>query len=238
MSIVLINGGARGIGRAMVKAFCASGHSVAFTYKNSDSEANALSADTGALAIKADSASEADVKMAVETVVKNIGNVNILINNAAVSSFSLFTGITLEEWNRTFSVNVNGAFLYSKEVLPDMINAKYGRIINISSMWGITGSSCEVHYSATKAAIIGMTKALAKEVGPSNITVNCIAPGVIDTEMNKSLSREDMEALTSETPLMRIGTPEEVAAAALFLAGDNASFITGEVLNVNGGFLI
>ena len=238
MAIVLINGGARGIGRAMVKAFCASGHSVAFTYKKSDRESEELSRATGALAIKADSASEKDVRAAVKTVRDELGYVNILINNAAVSSFSLFTDITLEEWNRIFSVNVTGAFLYSKEVLSDMINNKMGRIINISSMWGITGSSCEVHYSATKAAIIGMTKALAKEVGPSNITVNCIAPGIIDTDMNKSLSREDVDSLVSETPLMRIGSAEEIADAALFLASDKASFITGEVLNVNGGFLI
>lgn len=238
MAIVLINGGARGIGRAMVELFAASGHSVAFTYKSSDEAAVALSASTGALAIKADSSCEQDVKMAVRTVEKELGFVNVLINNAAVSSFALFTDITLEEWNRTFSVNVNGAFLYSREVLAGMINAKFGRIINISSMWGITGSSCEVHYSATKAAIIGMTKALAKEVGPSGITVNCIAPGVVDTDMNKSLSHEDMDSLIEQTPLMRIGTPREVADAALFLASDNASFITGEVLNVNGGFLI
>lgn len=238
MAIVLINGGARGIGRAMVELFAASGHSVAFTYKSSDEAAVALSASTGALAIKADSSCEHDVKMAVRTVEKELGFVNVLINNAAVSSFALFTDITLEEWNRTFSVNVNGAFLYSREVLAGMINAKFGRIINISSMWGITGSSCEVHYSATKAAIIGMTKSLAKEVGPSGITVNCIAPGVVDTDMNKSLSREDMDSLIEQTPLMRIGTPREVADAALFLASDNASFITGEVLNVNGGFLI
>lgn len=238
MAIVLINGGARGIGRAMVELFAASGHSVAFTYKSSDEEAESLSDSTGALAIKADSACEQDVKRAVKTVEKEMGFVNVLINNAAVSSFSLFTDITLEEWNRFFSVNVNGVFLYSREVLASMIKAKFGRIINISSMWGITGSSCEVHYSATKAAIIGMTKALAKEVGPSGITVNCIAPGVIDTDMNKSLSCEDMNSLIEQTPLMRIGTPREVADAALFLASDSASFITGEVLNVNGGFLI
>lgn len=238
MAIVLINGGARGIGRAMVEAFSKCGHSVAFTYKNSDEAASELSKATGALAIKADSSSEEDVLRAVNTVAERLGNVNILINNAAISSFSLFTDITLEEWNKAFSVNVNGAFLYSKAVLPAMINEKQGRIINISSMWGITGSSCEVHYSATKAALIGMTKALAKEVGPSGITVNCIAPGVIDTDMNKALSDEDMAALSDETPLMRIGKPSEVADAALFLASDKASFITGEVLNVNGGFLI
>ena len=238
MAIVLINGGARGIGRAMVEAFSKCGHYVAFTYKSSDEAAAELSLATGALAIKADSSSEEEVIMAVNTVVERLGSVNILINNAAISSFSLFTDITLDEWNKTFSVNVNGAFLYSKAVLPAMIKEKQGRIINISSMWGITGSSCEVHYSATKAAIIGMTKALAKEVGPSGITVNCIAPGVIDTDMNRALTEEDMAALSDETPLMRIGKPTEVADAALFLASDKASFITGEVLNVNGGFLI
>jgi 3-oxoacyl-[acyl-carrier protein] reductase len=222
----------------MVEAFSKCGHSVAFTYKNSDEAASELSKATGALAIKADSSSEEDVLRAVNTIAERLGNVNILINNAAISSFSLFTDITLEEWNKAFSVNVNGAFLYSKAVLPAMIREKQGRIINISSMWGITGSSCEVHYSATKAALIGMTKALAKEVGPSGITVNCIAPGVIDTDMNKALSDEDMASLSDETPLMRIGKPSEVADAALFLASDKASFITGEVLNVNGGFLI
>jgi 3-oxoacyl-[acyl-carrier protein] reductase len=238
MKTVFITGGSRGIGRAMVKLFSERGYSVAFTYNSSECQANELSLLTGALAIKADSSSEKEVKNAVKIAKEKLGNVEILINNAAVSSFSLFTDITLEEWNKTFAVNVNGAFLYSRELLGDMINNKSGRIINVSSMWGITGSSCEVHYSATKAALIGMTKALAKEVGPSGITVNCIAPGVIDTEMNKSISEEDMDALKNETPLMRIGSPEEVAEAAFFLAGDGAAFITGAVINVNGGYFI
>ena len=238
MRTVLITGASRGIGRAMVKLFSERGYSVAFTYKKSDESARELSKETGALAIKADSSVEADVLFAVKTVESKLGNVEILINNAAVSSFSLFTDITLDEWREIFSVNVDGAFMYSKAVLPSMIAKKRGRIINISSVWGITGSSCEVHYSATKSAIIGMTKALAKELGPSGITVNCIAPGVIDTDMNSKLSREDMRQLSDETPLMRIGKPEEVASAALFLAGDDASFITGEVLNVSGGYVI
>ena len=238
MRTVLITGGSRGIGRAMVELFSKEGYRVAFTYKNSDDKANELSAMTGALAIKADSASEEDVKRAVREVIDKLGNPEILINNAAVSSFSLFTDISLSDWRNMFSVNVDGAFLYSREVIPAMIRNGGGRIINVSSMWGITGSSCEVNYSATKAALIGMTKALAKELGPSSITVNCIAPGVIDTEMNEALSSEDMAALKEETPLMRIGSPDEVAKAALFLASDGASFITGEVLNVNGGFLI
>lgn len=238
MKTVLITGGSRGIGRAMVELFSKEGYAVAFTYKSSQQKAEELSRLTGALAIQADSASEEDVKRAVREVEEKLGNPEILINNAAVSSFSLFTDISLSDWRNMFSVNVDGAFLYSRQVIPSMIRNGGGRIINVSSMWGITGSSCEVNYSATKAALIGMTKALAKELGPSAITVNCIAPGVINTEMNSALSAEDMQALTDETPLMRIGSPDEVARAALFLAGDSASFITGEVLNVNGGFLI
>ncbi len=238
MKNVLITGGTRGIGRAMVTLFCERGYSVAFTYKNSDEKAEELSSITGALAIKADSAKEDEVIRAVDKARSQIGDIDILINNAAVSSFSLFTDISYSEWNDIFSINVGGAFLYSKAVLPKMINKKQGRIINISSMWGITGSSCEVHYSASKAALIGMTRALAKEVGPSNITVNCIAPGVIDTDMNAALSDDDKAQLREETPLMRIGTPREVAEAAFFLASDGAAYITGAVLNVNGGYVI
>ncbi len=238
MSCVLINGGSRGIGASMVELFAKNGYSVAFTYKSSDERAKALAEKTGALAIKADSASEEDVTGAVKLVRERLGSVDVLINNAAISSFSLLSDISYEQWCEIFSVNVGGAFLYSKAVLPDMINKKQGRIINITSMWGITGSSCEVHYSATKAALIGFTKALAKEVGPSNICVNAIAPGLINTEMNKAISEEDKAVLIDETPLMRIGEPKDVAEAALFLASDAASFITGEVLNVNGGFLI
>lgn len=238
MSNVLIVGGSRGIGRAMVELFSERGYSVSFTYKNSICEAEALAEKTGAFAIKADSEIQNDILLAVRSAEDKMGSIDVLINNAAISSFSLFTDITLEEWNRIFSVNVSAPFLYCKAVLPQMIKKKHGRIINISSMWGITGSSCEVHYSSAKAALVGMTKALAKEVGPSGITVNCIAPGVIDTDMNKAISEEDMEVLKEETPLMRIGKPSEVAEAALFLAGEGAAFITGAVLNVNGGYVI
>ena len=238
MKVALITGGSRGIGRAMVEIFSEAGYLVAFTYNSSHSDATELAARTGALAIVADSANPEDVVRAVNTTEEKLGNVDILVNNAAVSSFSLFTDISLEAWRASFATNVDGAFLYSKLVLPSMIRNHSGRIINISSMWGQVGSSCEVHYSATKAALIGMTKALAKEVGPSGITVNCIAPGVIDTDMNAALSEEDMSALKEETPLMRIGSPREVASAALFLAGDDAAFITGAVINVNGGLVV
>ena len=238
MKTVLITGGSRGIGRAMVELFSQNGYSVAFTYKNSQKEALFLAEKTGALAIFADSESEKAIIAAAELAKDRLGGVDILINNAAVSSFSLFTDITLAEWNRMFAVNVSATFLYSRSVLPDMIAKKRGRIINISSVWGLVGSSCEVCYSATKAALIGMTKALAKELGPSGITVNAIAPGVIDTDMNKNLSESDISALAEETPLCRIGSADEVASAALYLASDAAGFITGEVLNVSGGFVI
>lgn len=238
MKTVLITGGSRGIGRAMVELFCSKGYSVAFTYKNSEKEAISLSDATGAYAIKADSASEADVIRAVSLAQERLGGIDCLINNAGVSSFSLFTDLTLKEWNECIAVNLTGAFLYSKAVIPGMVVKKQGRIINITSMWGIVGSSCEVHYSTAKAGLIGMTKALAKELGPSGITVNAIAPGVIATDMNVSLSKEDINALKEETPLMRIGIPSDVAEAALFLAGEGASFVTGEVMNLSGGFIV
>ena len=238
MRTVLITGGSRGIGAAMVRMFSERGYRVAFTYKNSAAAASLISEETGALAIRADSASEKDICNAVKTAEEKIGNVEILINNAAVSSFSLITDVSSDAWREMFSVNVDAAFLYSKSVLPSMIRNGFGRIINITSMWGLVGSSCEVCYSSTKAALIGFTKALAKEVGPSGITVNAIAPGLIDTDMNASLSEEDKAAVCEETPLMCIGKAEEIAEAAYFLASDGAAFITGDVMNVSGGFVV
>lgn len=238
MKTVLITGGSRGIGSELVRAFSKNGYNVAFTYKSSKCEAEKLADETGAIAIMADSRSEAEVISAVDKVIDAYGKIDCLINNAAISSFSLFTDITLDEWNDMLSVNLTGAFLYSKSVVSDMIARKNGRIINITSMWGLVGASCEVHYSAAKAGLIGMTKALAKELGPSGITVNAIAPGVINTDMNSKLTDEDREVLINDTPLMRIGNTGDIAEAALFLAGDGASFITGEVLNISGGYVI
>ena len=238
MKTVFVNGGSRGIGAAVVRAFAAAGYRVAFTYKSSEAAARALSDEVGALAIRADSAKEGEAVAAIEAARRALGDIEILVNSAAVSSFSLFTDLSSEEWHRHFSVNVDGPFYYIRAVLPSMIAKKYGRIVNISSMWGTVGASCEVHYSATKAALDGMTRALAKEVGPSGITVNAVAPGVIDTEMNAALDADARRALSEETPLSRLGTPEEVAAAVLFLAGEGAGFITGQVIGVNGGFVI
>jgi len=237
MKSVLITGGSRGIGKAMVELFSKNGYKVAFTYKNSDEAALELCRVTGAVGIKADSEREADITKAVKIAEEKNGDIDVLIKNAAVSSVSLITDVSLDEWNRIMNTSVTGAFLYSKGVLPKMINKKQGRIINITSMWGIVGASCEVHYSTAKAALIGFTKALAKEVGPSGITVNAIAPGVVRTEMNSAFSEDDIKALCDETPVGRIAEPEEIAKAALYLASDDASFITGEVLNISGGFI-
>ncbi len=238
MKTVLINGGSRGIGAELVRLFSERGYSVAFTYKSSTEAAERLAEETGAFAIKADSSSEVDVVFAVKSTLEKFGSIDCLVNNAAVSSFSLFTDISLALWNETLGVNLTGAFLYAREVSREMIKKKQGRIINISSMWGAVGASCEVHYSASKAGLLGLTRALAKELGPSGITVNAVVPGVIDTEMNKALSEDDKTALVDETPLMRIGSVRDVAEAVLFLASESASFITGECMNVSGGFAV
>ena len=174
----------------------------------------------------------------VKQIEGDLGQITVLVNNAGIAEQALFSDITEEMWDRMFGVNVKGAYNCTQAVLPHMIHNKYGRIINVSSMWGISGASCEVHYSASKAALIGFTKALAKEVGLSGITVNCVAPGVIATEMNGHLSEDIIEELKNETPLNRIGTPEDVAEAIFFLASDKASFITGQTLSVDGGFVV
>ena len=238
MKNILITGGSRGIGQAMVRKFAKEGYSVAFTYKSSVDAAEELVKETGALAIMADSASEKEIAAAVAKVGKALGGIDVLINNAGISSYSLLQDLTLSEWNECIAVNLTSAFLYSREVIPYMLKNHEGRIINITSIWGLVGASCEVHYSTAKAGLIGFTKALAKELGPSGITVNAIAPGVIETDMNAHLSGDDLKALEDETPVGRIGKADEIASAALYLANEGSSFITGEVLNVSGGIVI
>lgn len=234
---VLVTGGSRGIGRAIVERFHRAGVPVAFTYHTSERAAAALSEATGALAICADNADEEAVSAAVRLAEERFGRVRTLVNNAGISHVSLLTDMTAAEFRRLMDVHLTGAFLYCRAVLPSMIREKCGRIINISSMWGVTGASCEVAYSAAKAGLIGLTRALAQEVGPSGITVNAIAPGVIETDMNRALSAEDKAVLCEQTPLCRMGRPEEIADAVAFLASDAASFMTGAVLNISGGFI-
>ena len=231
---VLITGGSRGIGAQCARVFAEDGWEVYINYNKSEEKALALAAQIGATAVKADVSDFTDcVKMLEIT-----GGLDLLVCNAGISQQKLFTKTTPADWRNIFSVNVDGVFNCCRAATPYMVYNKRGSIITISSMWGQVGASCEVAYSASKAAVIGFTKALAKELGPSNIRVNCIAPGVIDTEMNSHLSKDDMAVLADETPLCRIGTADEVAKTALFLASDSASFITGQVIGVNGGMII
>ena len=174
----------------------------------------------------------------MENVLKSFKSIDVLVNNAGVSLTKLITDTTLIEWDKVFDVNVKSAYLITNKVLKGMISKQYGKIINVSSMWGLVGSSMEVCYSASKASLIGFTKALAKEVGPSNINVNCVCPGVIDTPMNAHLTQEDLSDIASETPLNRIGTPEEVADLVYFLGSEQSKFITGQVNSCDGGFTV
>ena len=238
METVLVTGASRGIGREIVRLFANNGYNVAFTYLNSTDMADELAKATGAFAIRADSKNADECIRAVEATVAHFGGVDVLVNNCAICDFSLFTDVSLERWNKIIATNLTSAFVYSRECVKDMLKRKHGSIVNISSMWGIVGSSCEVVYSTAKAGMIGMTKALAKELGPSGIRVNAVAPGVINTDMNKNIQPEDMDVLREETPLMRIGEPCEIARAVMFLASDASSFITGDVLNVSGGYIV
>lgn len=234
MKKVLITGGSGGIGSACVRDFAKKGYTIYFTYNNNRKKAEELEKETGSFAIKCDISSQEDVKRLFEIV----KNVDVLVNNAAISEIKMLCDTTEDDWDRMFAVNVKGMFLVTKAAAEGMVRNKYGRIINISSMWGEVGASCEVCYSSTKAAVIGFTKSLAKELAPSGITVNCVSPGVIDTEMNAHLTDEDMAVLCEETPVMRIGKPNEVSNAVMYLADENAGFVTGTVLPVNGGLVI
>ncbi len=238
MKNVLITGGSRGIGASCAKKFASEGHNVAFTYKTSKTEAELLAKEYGAVAIYCDLEDEQSVMSAVSKAKELLGSVDILINNAGISEIKLFSDISGADWSRMMQVNLTAPYIFIRECLPDMIHKKEGRVINISSMWGICGASCEVHYSAAKAGLIGMTKALAKELGLSGITVNAIAPGVIETDMNSHLSKEDKAALLEEIPLSRIGTPDEIASIVYFMCSDDASYITGQVISPNGGMVI
>ena len=239
MKRVLITGGSRGIGAALVHAFAADGARVAFLYRSDEKAAERVANETGATPIRCDISSPDEVRAAVAAARAALGGgVEILVGNAGVSSIALSRDVTDTEWRRIIDTNLSGHFYLARELQGDMIAAGRGRIIVIGSMWGKVGASCEVAYSASKAALRGMCMALAKELGPSGITVNCVEPGVIDTEMNASLDADTRSALIEATPLCRIGTPEDVAAAVQFFASDAASFVTGQCLGVDGGFAI
>ena len=235
---ILITGGSRGIGKACVERFTKDGHQVAFIYRSSYESAHALSENTGAISVCADVSNAQDAKAAVDDVISALGGIDVLINNAGISQIKLFTDITDEDWDRMIGTNLSGSFYVTRAAVKYMISQKSGKIINVGSMWGKTGASCEVHYSASKAGLRGLTMALAKELGPSGITVNAIEPGVIVTEMYACLDEDTIKELSEETPLCRIGTPEDVANLAYFLASDEASFITGQIIGVDGGFAI
>ena len=233
---VLITGGSRGIGAAMVRLFAASGMRVAFTYKNSKKAAEELAQETKAHAIYCDVADEKSVREAVSKAAECVGDITVLINNAGISMNGLLCDMTTAQWRLIQATNSDSMFYTVKNVLPMMMGKGNGRIINISSVWGVRGAACEAAYSASKSSVIGFTKALAKELALGGITVNAIAPGVIDTDMNGCYSEEEMKIITDDIPMGRIARPEEVAYLARFLASEEAAYITGQVIGIDGGF--
>ena len=242
--VVLVTGASGGIGKAVAEKFAQNGYRVAVHYHNGKERAEALQKQLEQqgcflMTVQADLRDSMQVQAMIGQIERSWGGVDVLVNNAGVAQQKLFTDITDEEWRNMFAVHVDGAFYCARAVLPGMIHRKHGSIINVSSMWGQTGGSCEVHYSAAKGALQAMTKALAKEVGPSGIRVNCVAPGVILTEMNTRMFDQDtLEALKEETPLETLGTTEDVANMIYFLASAEAGFITGQIIGVNGGMVI
>ena len=239
MRRVLISGGSRGIGRACVEAFTRNGDGVAFLYRSREEEAAQVAQATGAIAIRADIRDPEAVRRAIDEAETALGgSIDVLVNNAAISWIGQMQDMSDAEWRAVLDTNLSGAFYLSRGVVSGMVRKQYGRIVNVGSMWGKVGASCEVAYSATKAGLRGMTMAMAKEFGLSGITVNCVEPGFIETEMNAAIDEASKQELCDETPLGRMGSPAEVASAVVFLASDSAAFITGQVLGVDGGLAV
>lgn len=241
--VVLITGASRGIGKAEAEKFARQGYQVIANFNRSEKEMKTFSDSMqkqglALIPIQADVSNAEETQKMVDETLRQFGHIDVLICNAGIARQGLLTDFTPEDWRMMMSVNLDSVFYCCRAALPSMIRRQKGCIITTSSIWGITGASCEVPYSAAKAGVIGLTKALAKEAGPSGIRVNCIAPGVIDTQMNGNLTAEVLEELREETPLCQIGTPEQIADCAYFLAEDAASFLTGQVISPNGGFLI
>lgn len=238
MGVVWIAGGARGIGAATVQAFAAHGARVAFSYQSAHEQAQQLAEQTGTLAICADMTKRDQVTACVEKIHQKLGKIDRFVANCGVSQQKMFADITDADWDFAMDNNLRSAYYGIQAVLPDMLFGRNGSIVTVSSVWGVTGASCESAYAASKAGLIGLTKSLAQELGLSGIRVNCVAPGVIDTAMNANHSAQTMAALADETALGRIGSPSEVARAIVYLSGAQASFVTGQVLGVTGGFMI
>lgn len=241
MKTVIVTGGSRGIGAAIVVELAKNNYNVVLNYNNSEEKAKKIQKDLKEQEInieifKADVSKREDVKKLVNFTIEKYNNIDILINNAGIDQIKPFMDITNEDWNKIIQTNLNSVFYCSQEVLKNMIHNKKGCIINISSIWGITGASCEVAYSVSKAGIDGMTKALAKEMGLSNIRVNSIAPGIVDTDMNKELSFEELQELKNEIPLGRVAAPEEIVKSVKWLIDDE--YVTGQIISVNGGWNI
>ena len=241
MKTVIVTGGSRGIGAAIVKELANCGYNVVINYNKSEAAAKKIQEELKEKNInveifKADVSKREEVKKLIKFTLEKYKNIDILINNAGIDQIKPFTDITDEDWNNMMQINLNSVFYCSQEVLENMIHNKCGCIINISSIWGQVGASCEVHYSASKAAVDGFTKALAKELGPSNIRVNSISPGFIDTDMNKELKEEDLIEIKKEIPLGRIAKPEEVAKSVKWLIEDD--YVTGQIISINGGWNI
>lgn len=239
----IITGASRGIGRAIAKAFAETGYNVIINYRSNAEKAVSLSGslkEKGLCAetFRADVGVYSEAKALIDFAYERFGSVDVLVNNAGISQIKLFTDITEDDWSNMISTNLTGVFNCSQHAAKYMISQKSGNIINISSMWGSVGASCEVHYSAAKAGVIGLTKGLAKELGLSGIRVNCITPGVIMTEMMDGFTKDELDSIKEEIPLNRFGTPEDVAEAALFLASDSAKNITGQIIGTNGGMVI